>query len=1029
MSEPLEPSASTDHRGATGRSLVTPLPVLDQRQERERSAIAADLRGLTTGEVRFSLQDRMLYSTDASLYQVAPIGVVCPRVPEEAIEITRYCAARGIPILPRGGGTALAGQTVNTAVVLDFSQHCRTILSIDAERLRAQVQPGVVLDQLNAALAPTGLFFGPDVATSSHATIGGMIGNNSSGARSIRYGRTVENLHGLRAVTADGEARWFGLGLGGSEAPDPVTARWADGVWSIVDGLREEITRRFPKILRHVDGYALDLMLAQGDAAIASGRRPTEGMNLAHLLCGSEGTLATTLEAELRLVQRPTHVALAILAFPSVRDALAPITRMLALQPTAVELIDDVILELARGNRECATYLQVIPSIGSLPAGAVIYIEFSEFSQDALEARVEALRAAFSGVPTSLHRDAASMARAWALRKAGEPLLHGLPGHRKPLTFVEDTAVDPRRLPEFVEEFRAIVARHGTRAAYYAHASVGCLHIRPLVAIDDRQDREVLLSIATDIADLVIRYEGALSGEHGDGRVRSPLLSRVLGESVCDAIARVKMLFDPHSIMNPGNLVHTTDPRRVIDHLRVKPLESEVRVPEVSTFFRFEREGGFPHAATQCNGSGICRRLTPGGTMCPSYRVLLDERHSTRGRGNALRLAMSGQLSGDGAPAWNDPQTKETLSLCLSCKACTSECPSNVDMAKLKAEYTAQGFAERGSVPWRTRLLGRLRALNRAASAIAPLAEGLRQVPIVRLAISTLLGLDPHRSLPPVAGSLLRWQRRRRRSRAPQATSRGTPRVLLLADCFCTFSESRIGRAAIQLLERFGYEVELVDSGCCGRTLLSTGMLADAIHTCGATALQLDAAMQRTGAIALLAMEPSCASAIRDDWLDLRLAPDAARAASAVAAKTRLVEEFLDAQWDRHPVRPAFAQALPAVALHAHCHQKALWGAESSGGFLRRILGDRLETLATGCCGMAGAFGAQRETADLSRRIAENDLLPKVQARAGATICAPGASCRHQLHDLAAREALHPVELALALIDDRTWSAGTMNGP
>ncbi len=1005
-------------------ALSTPLPQLDARRERERQGVANDLRGLVRGEVRFALHDRMLYSTDASLYQVAPIGVVCPSTPEDAVAAVRYCADRGIPILPRGGGTALAGQSVNTAVVIDFSPHCREILEIDVERRVARVQPGVVLDQLNAALAGRGLFFGPDVATSSHATIGGMVGNNSSGARSIRYGRTVENLLGVRAIGPDGEPRWYRSGSGGPESPDTLQVRLARQVWAITERVRGEIDARLPKILRHVDGYNFDLLLAQGDHACAAGRDAESGLNLAHLLCGSEGTLATTLEAELTLVKKPTHVALAILAFPSVRDALEPIARMIDLGPSAVELVDDVILGLARANRECRTFLDVIPAVAGAGAGAVIYVEFSETTASALEDRLHALGREFAGIPMGIHRDAAAMTKAWRLRKAGEPLLHGLPGHRKPLTFVEDTAVDPRRLPEFVEEFRAIVASHGTTAAYYAHASVGCLHIRPLLAIDDAIDRRRLVDIATQVADLVVKYQGALSGEHGDGRVRSPLLERVLGRPLCDAIVDVKRCFDPHGVMNPGNLVHTTEPSRLIDHLRVKPLGHEIAPPVVGSFFRFEGEGGLAHAVTQCNGSGICRRLLPGGTMCPSYRVLLDERHSTRGRGNALRLAITGQFAASGAPSWNDPATKETLRACLSCKACAAECPSNVDLAKLKAEYEAQGFAAAGRVPWRTKVIGHIRSVNRLGSALAPVSDWLRQVPVIRSAIAALLGLDPGRSLPPLSRSLLAWKRRRDRIQAPDP---GAPRVLLLADCFCTFSESAIGQAAVELLERFGYRVDVVDVGCCGRTLISTGLLAEAITSCASTAQALDASLSRSGAVALLAMEPSCASAIRDDWLDLNVPASVRAAMHRVAARTELVEEFIDREWDRHPRRPVFTSSRPRIALHAHCHQKALWGATSSAGALQRVLGDRCEVLPTGCCGMAGAFGARRETADLSRRIAANDVLPAFAARPDAVACAPGASCRHQLHDLAGREARHPVQVLLALIDDAAWPSGTID--
>jgi len=973
--------------------------------DRARVELAEGLRTLGAGEVRFGHHDRMLYATDASIYQVEPIGVVVLSGTAGVQPLMRFCAERSLPVLPRGGGTSLAGQCVNLAVMLDFGAHCRRVLEIDERAMTARVEPGVTLDQLNGALAPKGLMFGPDVATSSHATLGGMIGNNSAGARSILYGRTVENLLALDVVMPDGEALHL---CEGSCERDARQRAMVERLAAIVRPLREEIRRRIPAIKRHVDGYNLDLLLDQLD-------RSTPGtfdrVNLATLVCGSEGTLCTVTGATLRLVRKPACTGLAILGFDSVPAALAPLMQMLACGPSAVELVDDVVIETALANTEYRRYVEVLPKPPSGQLGSVMYVEFQGDTIDAVRAGFDRLAAALPGVPMQRHEDPKTLANAWKLRKAGEPLLHGVPGDRKPMTFVEDTAVDPAKLAAFVDGFREIVSRHGTKAAYYAHASVGCLHIRPLVQIHDAAGRAEMVSIATEVADLVSRFGGALSGEHGDGRLRSPLLSRVMGPVLCEAFRQVKAVFDPEGRMNPGNLVETDNPSAIVERLRVKPKDRDLPVPEVPTFFHYDREHGFDAAVEACNGAGLCRRVQPGGTMCPSYRATLDERHATRGRGNALRLAITGQFGGTGKPDWRDAGTQATLDLCLSCKACKSECPSNVDISKLKAEFAAQGFAKAGRVPWRTRLIGRVRRTQRLGSRLWPVMNAAFRVPAVRRLVNAVLGFHPDRELPAFGPAVDRWLRRRG-SGAPA----GAPTVLLFPDCFATYGETDLGRLAVELLEAFGYRVVMPDVGCCGRTLLSVGMLAEASRTIAGTANAVLEAMRRENAVALLGLEPSCVSAIKDDWIDLKMGVSR-EDLRALAARTFLVEEFLDRQWERHPVRPTVpAPPVEPVILHGHCHQKALWGVETSAGLLRRLVGDRLQVLDSGCCGLAGSFGYAEHRHDLSLRIGEQSVFPPIRARPQAVVAAPGTSCRHQIAHATGAEAMHPVALAARLL-------------
>ncbi len=928
--------------------------------EAATARMAADLRTLGLRDVRFGRSERLLYATEASIYQVEPIGVVVLERTADAAVVMQYCADAKLPVLPRGGGTSLNGQAVNAAIVLDFSAHCRAILSVDRERKRAWVEPGVVLDQLNDHLRPLGLMFAPDPNTGSHNAIGGMIGNNSAGAHSILYGRTVEHLLALDVVFADGSTHRLEQG---SCERDPAQRRLAEAMAAIVRPLASEIRSRFPTIVRHVDGYNLDLFLDQLE-------RSTPGtfdqVNLAHYVCGSEGTLATIIAAELRLVDAPERTGLAIVGFDSVDASLDALHAMLATKPAAIELVDDTIVGLARTNTEYARYVELMPQPTSgRPLGAVMYVEYFAHQPGDLERSLADLQSRLPGAPIQWHTDPVAMKKAWTLR----------------------------------------------RAAYFAHASVGCLHIRPLLTLKDEADRERMIAIAEEITDLVVRHEGALSGEHGSGRSRSFLAERYFGPALCAAMRSIKRLWDPECRMNPGNK-EWTDPHSLIERLRVRPDQRTLAIAGIETFFTYEKEHGFGHAVEQCNGAGLCRRLT-AGTMCPSYQALLDERHSTRGRGNHLRLAISGQLSGDGErPSWHDPEVYETLRLCLSCKACKSECPSNVDIAKLKAEYLAQHYRQDG-VPLQARAFGAIRTLNRLGSAVHPLANAIAEIPPARWAMEKLLGIDRRRSLPPFAPSALAWHAARNNPRD------GRPTVLLFADCFSTYNEPHIARDAIESLEAFGYRVAMPDVGCCGRSILSMGDLMKAKSVCAETARNLLGAVESEQAVAVLVLEPSCLSAIKDDWLELTMDVDR-RALRRLAERSALVEEFLDQQFDHHPRRPALRLPPERILLHGHCHQKALWGVETSAKLLQRIAGERVEVLKTGCCGMAGSFGFTTDRYDLSIRIANLDrgmgVLPAIGKEPGATVCAPGTSCRHQILDGAKRHAFHPIELVRSAI-------------
>jgi len=978
------------------------------------------VRGLANaieGEVRFGLHDRMLYSTDASLYQVEPLGVVVPASVEDAERAMRYCLERGVPVLPRGGGTSLAGQCTNRAVVIDLSPRCNALVRVAEDGRSCEVEPGITVDDLNAQLQSRGVFFAPDPATSRHANVGGCIGNNAAGARSILYGRTSENLIGIEAVLGTGQRVRLQAGSGRS---DPVVGELCERIGAIVREHRALIRERFPRTIRRNAGYALDMMLDQLEASSGD----PLALNLAHLLCGSEGTLALTLGATLRLHPLPGAKGLATVAFASVDEAIEAVMPILSTSPSAVELLDDTVIDLARANTEYARYVDLMPQPTTGRLCAVLYVEYFADSKAEVAGRFEALRRTVGSNAMLTFTEPGPMLQAWKLRKAGEPLLHGVPGRRKPVTFVEDNAVPPERLGEFVREFRRIVESKGTRAAFWAHASVGVLHVRPFIDLKDADDRERMQEIAIEVARLARSVGGVMSGEHGDGRVRGPLLEEFFGPELMDAFRMVKRAFDPGNLLNPGNIVEPRPLGSIVTNLRIEPgpsIDGErwrggpAAVPSVSTYFDYSDQHGLDGAVEMCNGAGVCRKKS-GGTMCPSYMATLDERHATRGRANALRLAITGQLSGTpGVPAWDDPETMGTLDLCLSCKACKTECPSNVDVARLKAEYTAQRYKKQPA-PLGSVLLGNARLLGRLASIAPGLANAMNTSRFGRRIVDRVLGFHPKRSLPEFAEPMPRVLRRA----GVRVVSRPTgarPAVVLFGDCFSMFNEPRIGLAAGRVLARLGYEVVLASKGCCARPKISLGLLEEAITEADRTLASLAPLVEHPSVRAIVTLEPSCLSAFKDDWLKLKL-KTAMQTRKGLAAKSMLIEDFVEREWERHPSRPEPSPSLRDACLgpllvHGHCHQKALWGAETTSRVLTRLYGPRVRVLDSGCCGMAGAFGFDAARYDVSMRIGELSLLPAARANEamGGTLAAPGTSCRHQALDGAGVHARHPIEL------------------
>jgi FAD/FMN-containing dehydrogenase/Fe-S oxidoreductase len=965
----------------------------------DRGTFIAELDRRVRGRVLFDAHTRGLYATDASIYQVRPIGVVEPADVEDAAEALRVCGAWGVGVLPRGGGTSLAGQCVNEAVVIDVSARCTGVVSVDAGARRCVVEPGVTVDDLNDAIRAEGLFFAPDPSTASQATIGGCIGNNAAGVHSILYGRTSENVSSIDACLWDGSRVTLGAG---SAVRDARVMGITREVMSIVRAHAGLIRERFPRTKRRSAGYQLDVILDQCEA---SGWDPG-GVNLSHLLCGSEGTLAMTLGAELILREIPRCKGLAVIACSSVDEAIGLVEPMLALGPAGVELLDDLILRLARQNTQYRRYVELLPDDGKGgDPQAVLYVEF--FAQDPgeIEEKLEAAAGLAGGSAVETYTDPDSMARAWKLRKAGEPLLHAVEGERKPLGFIEDSAIPVENLGEYVRRLRAIVEGEGTVASYYAHASVGVLHVRPLLDLRDARDEGAMHRIAGAAADLAKELGGVASGEHGDGRARGPVLERFLGSELMGALREVKRVFDPHGLMNPGNIVSPGALESISRNTRVRPGSVNLTIDRVETGFRYDDEHGFGHAIEMCNGAGVCRKKAEG-TMCPSYQGTLDERHSTRGRGNALRLAITGQsrLGADGgAPDFDDFETLETLKLCLGCKACKTECPSNVDMAKLKSEYLYQNHGLNG-LSFRTRAYSHVDLLNRIGSLSAPMANFANGLAPVRSVVNHVMGIHPERSLPRFHRSV--------RTRPIPLGDRDA--VVVVSDTMVTHTEPWIAHAAVDVLTALGYRVGLVTCSDFGRSAISQGDLDHAKKDAKKQLKRIAGFVGDRAVGAYLFLEPSFLSAVLDDWKDLIEDPES-RWARELRTKSALVETFVGAR--EHPIRVEASAGDQRMKVHTHCHQKALWGSATTMDAMSEVAPGRAELIDAGCCGMCGSFGYGEEMFELSMTIGEQRLMPAVRARGeGEWVVANGTSCRHQILDATGVRASHPIEAIGALM-------------
>ena len=921
---------------------------------------------LATGaDVRSAALDRTLYATDASIYRVEPAAVVLPRNPVECAAVVRAAAETGLGIIPRGAGTGLTGGAIGEGLVVDCSRHLTTIGDLDRETSTIEVGPGVVLDRLDTVLEPHGLQFGPDVATSSRATLGGMIANNSSGAHAPIFGTTADHVIALRIVLSDGSTAWVGTGRNGFEplrkaAAEQIVAR------------RETIEQRLPRnLVKRRPGYDFSRFL-------------TDPADLAGLISGSEGTLCVIVGAVLRVIPRPRRKALGVVCCSSVTEAMAAMVDLEPLGPAAVEHLDAPVVDQSRGRLEFAAVRSLL-ELDEKPCESLLLVEFF----DEAVGRLDELEKLGVGDRVVLCREEDEQEQVWALRRAGLSLVTACVGAAKPTTVVEDACVRPEDLPAFVEGMRNIVAGDGV-TSFYGHAASGLLHIRPTLDLHRVEDIARLREIAEATSSLVRRFGGSLAGEHGVGIARTEFLADHLGPELIELTAEIKRLFDPRGVMNPGKIVDTGRWRMDRD-LRLGP-GSELTLPFEPFAAFVEKDRSFIGNLEQCNGCGGCRKETP--VMCPTFAATGEEALSTRGRANVLRATLEGRFDGN----LEAPELAEVLGACLSCKACKRECPSGVDLALLKAE-TLQARHRAAGPSLADRVIARSDLLGRLGSATAPLSNIVTRWSPVRRLMEGALGIDAERSLPPFARQRFdRWFH----TRAPRDRgARG--RVILWDDTWVRYHEPQVGRAAVAVLEAAGFDVRLVDGRrCCGRPAASRGLLEEA-RQMGRHNVSL---LRSTDEAQVVFLEPSCWSMFVDEYRQFQI-----EGSNELAERCILFEDFLLSILDDDPEALELRPLQLSAILHGHCHAKALGDPRTTAHLLRKIPALEVEYLETGCCGMAGAFGMMASNAELSRAVAE-PLVEKIRNLPDeALIVVAGTSCRHQVRDLSGRDCLHPAEV------------------
>ncbi len=1008
-----------------------------------KAELAKRLRKETSGEVMTDMASRGRYATDASIYQAMPVAVFVPKTAQDIATAIQIAAELRIPVLPRGGGTSQCGQTTGTALVIDNTKYFRKLLHADPEKAIAIVEPGMVLDHLNSALKPHGLWFPVDVSTAAQATIGGMAGNNSCGSRSIAYGNMVHNVLGIEAWLANGQVANFGNYVQSSGAAKQL----GDLVKNLANTLAPEIEAHFPKVLRRVAGYNLDVFHPQSERPYT-----TDGsVNLAHLLVGSEGTLAYFKSLELKLAPLPKHKVLGVVNFASFFKAMDSAQHIVKLGPTAVELVDRTMIDLARHNPSFKKTIETALIDASAPTPeAILLVEFSGEAHAPLLEKLTSLQSLMGdlGLPGSVvpMPDASLQKNLWEVRKAGLNIMMSLKGDGKPVSFIEDCAVPLESLAEYTQALTDVFSKYGSRGTWYAHASVGTLHVRPI--LDMRRDgAQKMRAVAEEASALVRKYKGAYSGEHGDGLCRGEWISWQFGPKITEALGEIKHAFDPKGLFNPGKIV---DPPKMDDasnfrfppSYKVIPLQPaldwsawNVQNNPVTEETSAPGTGGDPamglaKAVEMCNNNGHCRKFD-AEVMCPSYRVTRDEKHLTRGRANTLRLALSNQLDikDESSPLGSDA-IKEVMELCVSCKACRRECPTGVDMAKMKIEFLS-AYKKRVGHSLRDLAVAYLPKYAPMISSIPglPALLNLRNhISLIAQLQEKFMGISAQRSLPIWKSSHF-WSHKKHNApyqftptELAQADQNGNKGVVLLADTFNAYFEDENLRAALDVLKAAGYRVHIPQKTkstsnnantcskefCCGRTYLAAGMVDKAKASLDELVDHLAPFAEK--GVPIIGLEPSCLFTLKDEALVMGFGERAV----TVSKHAQLLEEFLASEAKAGKLQLNLKAATRPVLFHGHCHQKSFAAVTPALELLKLIPNAEPKLIESSCCGMAGSFGYEAEHIEVSKQMAEASLLPTIRKSPDSWVVADGTSCRHQIADGTQRDAVHIAKILAA---------------
>lgn len=935
------------------------------------------LKAVVNGDIHFDAISRRIYSVDASIYEVEPLGVLLPKSIKDLVAAVNIARKAKVPVVPRGAATGITGGCLGEGLIIDTSKYLNQILDINIEEEYVWCEPGVVQDRLNDALAPSGYRLGPDTSTGNRATIGGMLANNSAGARSLRYGKMSDHVLEVQLLLANGEPINFSHCTWTEKRGQKSTeGRIYDALFAIREKYMEEIKRRFPDIPRRVSGYNLNALIEEN------------GVNVGKLIAGSEGTLGIITAVKMRIAKKPKQSGLVLIFVDDMTAAMRRIPDILAHNPLAVEMLDNKILESGKSApslRGKTTWIESIPE-------ALFVIEFDADDETSLQKKMaDCKNSIHMGTKTLLVTSPEEMANVWAVRKAGLGLLLSKRSYSRAIAFIEDISVPPTRLADFMTEFRAYLASVGKDAGIYGHVGSGCMHIRPYIDLRDTNDQQLMLKIINDVADLLVKYGGTPSGEHGDGLVRSWLNKKIFGEQLYNAFLEVKAAFDPHNLMNPNKIVNGPP---LLEHLRLTP---ETHIQQIDTFLDFSKEGGFPLAVDMCNGNGQCRKAE--NLMCPSFQASNDEYHTTRARAQTLRGIINSKVPLD---TLTSKEVYDVLDLCLECKGCKTECPSQVDMAKMKAEVLYK-YNEKHGIPLRAHLFARIGDLYNAATPIRGIFNWIAQSALSK-ALMSAIGITPKRSLPPIAKERFsQWLQKHEISLDGD--------VVLFNDTFTEFNFPGIGTSAYNVLKAMGFSPVVPPWHCCGRPALSKGLLPLARKKATALIELLHPYAER--GIPIIGLEPSCILTIKDDHPSL-VTQELRDKANTVAAMCTTFDSFLVKNLDKLSIRSATPLN---ILFHTHCHQKALVGSQATLSLLRAIGNTTVNEIPSGCCGVAGSFGYEKEHYDFSVAIGNLHLIPAVNAAPQESVLiANGTSCRSQITHNTARTPLHIAELIASLL-------------